>query len=73
MHPSYFLGSTNIAYISKMGSKAEVVDSTRLLKQEANNNQSTLKPRIIYEIASEVSELSRNPVRGVKLNSFLVG
>jgi hypothetical protein len=56
MHPSYFLGSTNIAYISKMGNKTEVVDSSRILKQEANNNQSALKPRIIYEIASEVSK-----------------
>jgi hypothetical protein len=55
MQPSYFLGSTNIAYISKMGNKAEVVDSTRLVKQEANNNQSALKQRIIYEIASDVS------------------
>lgn len=52
---SYFVGGTNFAYISKMGNKIETSESTRIIKQEANNNQGQMKQRIIYEIATEVS------------------
>lgn len=54
MQSSYFVGGTNFAYISKIGSKIEAIDPTRMIKHEANNNQGQVKQRIIYEIATEV-------------------
>ncbi|CRL07558.1 CLUMA_CG020523, isoform A [Clunio marinus] len=50
---SYFVPGTNFTYISKMGNKIENAEPTRIIKQEANNNQGQMKQRIIYEIATE--------------------
>lgn len=61
IQPSYFVGGTNFAYISKIGSKVEAAEPSRIIKQEANNNQGQIKQRIIYEIATEVNKASLKP------------
>lgn len=71
MQPSFFVGGTNYAYISKMGSKIETAEPARIIKQEANNNQGQVKQRIIYEIATEVSVATSEKVEGeYSLNSI---
>lgn len=54
---SIIVGNQNFTYVPKMGSKMEhSSDNARIIKNhETNNNQSQIKQRIIYEIASEVS------------------
>lgn len=42
-----------------MGNKIEANEQTRIVKQEANNNQGQMKQRIIYEISTEVRKFKK--------------
>lgn len=54
---SIIVGNQNFTYVPKIGTKIDQsIDAARMIKNhETNNNQSQIKQRIIYEIASEVS------------------
>ncbi|KAG5667830.1 hypothetical protein PVAND_015799 [Polypedilum vanderplanki] len=65
---SYFVGGANtFTYISKMGNKIEPTEpTTRIVKQESNNNQSgAVKQRIIYEISTEPKVSYEQPTHHV--------
>lgn len=47
---SYFVGGTNFAYVSKLGTKVENTENSRVV----SNNQNQVKQRIIYGIATDV-------------------
>lgn len=54
---SFIVGNSNFPIFQKMGNNKveQLNDNTRIIKNhETNNNQSQIKQRIIYEIASEV-------------------